>query len=274
MRALASCLLLLLVPPTLAAEAPPPDLLPHSAATTGTRDIVRAWLAEPTARYAHGVLGDGLEASALRVETAEGRTLTLRLPGDQVFEDLTPRLADLDGDGRDEVLVVRADAQAGAALAVHGLRAGRLTELAATPPIGTPHRWLNPVGAADLDGDGRMEVALVRTPHIGGVLEIWEWRDGGLHREATAGDVSNHAMGSPVLALHAIADLTGDGRPDLLLPDQRRTTLRLLTLTDGALAEARSVPLAAPVAGAMTVSEAGVQVPLADGSVHNVGLLH
>ncbi|PMR68583.1 hypothetical protein CR158_22340 [Halomonas heilongjiangensis] len=36
-----------------------------------------------------------------------------------------------------------------------------------------PNRWLNPVGVADLSGNGEAEIAAVTTPHIGGVLRVY-----------------------------------------------------------------------------------------------------
>ena len=60
------------------------------------------------------------------------------------------------------MIVVESHA-ARARLAVWGA-GGRL---AAIPFIGTRFRWLAPLGAADLDGDGRVEIAYAETPHPG-----------------------------------------------------------------------------------------------------------
>jgi hypothetical protein len=67
-------------------------------------DIVEAVLIGETARYRHFVLGTQYEAAGLRVKTREGKTLELILPDDAVFEDREPRIADLDGDGRSEIV--------------------------------------------------------------------------------------------------------------------------------------------------------------------------
>lgn len=240
----------------VAAEPPPPpppeppDLLPHSTVAEGGRGgIARAWLADPTPRYAHAALGDGLEASSLVVQGEDGDRQVLRLPEPEVFEDLTPRFADLDQDGHDEVMVVRSHRDHGAALAVYGLDdGGRLVEKGATPPLGLPERWLNPVGAADIDGDGAIEVVTVETPHLGGSLQVWEWRDGGFVRGPSVGGVSNHALRSPVLGLHALVDVDGDGLMDVAVPSQSRDTLKVIGFANGRPRELAAVPLAGAVA--------------------------
>lgn len=264
---LAALLLVLLAAPAVAQAPGPQARIPHSVVAAGDRDIARAWLAEPTARYAHGVLGDAIEAGALVVETRGGERLVHRVQERFVFEDLTPRLADLDGDGRDEVIVVRADARLGAALVVYGIEDGALVEEAATDPIGRANRWLNPVGVADLDGDGAMEVAYVETPHIGGILRVFTWRDGGLvFRDALAG-VSNHALGSTALGLHALADRDGDGTPEIVVPTQARDALVVVDFRDGRLGEAARIALPGPVTGDIGVEGGALVVPTRSGVV-------
>ncbi|QPH53019.1 FG-GAP repeat domain-containing protein [Pontivivens ytuae] len=147
--------------------------------------------AEPVARYGHAVLGDTPEWAAL--DGPGGRFV---LPEHRVFEDLVPRLADLDGDGRDEAVVVESDTRQGARLSVYALpEEGAPELLAATPFIGRSFRWLAPVGIADLDADGRLEIAYVETPHIGGTLRIWTLREGALLQEYAAPGFSNHRIG-------------------------------------------------------------------------------
>ena len=101
------------------AEAKPPeDALPDGRIATGPGDIARAWLAEPTTRYDHGILGDKIEAGSLVIETRDGKRQTVRLNTDAVFEDLEPRIADLDRDGHDEIVVVKSYLKRGSSLAV------------------------------------------------------------------------------------------------------------------------------------------------------------
>lgn len=212
----------------------PGDIIPHGKIVPGAGDVRQTWLAGPTDRYAHGVLGDAIEAAALKVEAVSGQILTFELPEDSVFEDIAPRLADLDGDGRDdEVIVVRSYADAGAAVAVFGIRDGRLARIAESPAIGRPNRWLNPVGAADFDGDGRAEIAAVRTPHIGGILMIYRIVGDRLIEAGRQPGFSTHAIGSTVLGMAAVLDVDGNGIADIVLPDQTRRVLHAVSFVKG-----------------------------------------
>jgi hypothetical protein len=202
------------------------NALPDATIAEGSREITRAWLADPTDRYDHGVLGDAIEAESLVIERRDGRRDTVRLSGDAVFEDLRPRIVKLGGS--DKVLAVKSYLARGSALAVIGERDGRFEIVAETPPIGAPHRWLNPAGIADFNGDGEANIALVRMPHAVGRLELWSWRDGALHKTLELGDVSNHVSGSRALRMSAVADFDGNGRPDLAISSFDRRRLRLI----------------------------------------------
>lgn len=192
-----------------------PGALADLRVAKGERDIAEVWLAGPTTRYRHYVLGSRYEASRVEVRLADGRRLAYVLPEDSVFEDRQPRLADLDGDGRDEIVLVRADIERGASLAVLGVDRGRLVVIAQGPPTGRAHTWLNPAGIADFDGDGSVDIAYVQMPHILGRLRIFTLRERKLVQIATLPDTSNHVAGSPQMGLSAVADFDGDGIADL-----------------------------------------------------------
>ena len=146
--------------------------IPHATVAVGNRNIRAAWLVAPTSRYRHGILGDAIEAGGLAVEGVDGRRVEFVLGKESVFEDLLPRLHDIDGDEDEEVVVVRSYLQAGAALSVFGLRDGKLVRIAETQPIGRPNRWLNPIGAADFYGDARVELAAVMDANGDGVMDV------------------------------------------------------------------------------------------------------
>lgn len=241
-----------------AIEPVEPEQLPHSRPASGRQHTGLAWLARPTARYRHAVLGDALEAEALRYFRNGFGTIEVVLPPNAVFEDLEPRLADLDGDGQDEILVVRSTLDRGAALVAYTVAGDTLVERAATVPIGTPNRWLNPVGVADLDGDGQPEIMAVETPHIGGTLRVWRLENGRLLEVAALAGFSNHVIGSTELALHAILDWDLDGRLDVVLPDASRTALRIVSLKQGRLVEIDRLPLPGPASTRIAAATGGL----------------
>jgi hypothetical protein len=223
----------------------PAGALPDGRIAEGRRDIARAWLADPTERYRHGVLGDAVEAASLVLELIDRRRDEVRLGPEAVFEDRAPRIAEFGG--REHIVVVKSYLAQGSALAVIGAQAGRYGILAETPPIGSANRWLNPAGIADFDGDGAIDIALVRMPHVLGRLELWSWRDGRLVKGIELADVSNHVIGSRTLGMSAVADFDHDGRPDLAIPSFDRRALRLIAFAPGPRELAR-VPLPARAA--------------------------
>ena len=171
-----------------------------------------AWYDGPTTRYPHGVLGDAIEATELHAYSEASRTTcddhVLILPEDLVFEDIAPRLVDLDGDNMPEIIVVQSHQRLGAQLAVYRAADDGIgfDLLATTPFIGRPNRWLAPIGAADLDGDGMIEIAYIDRPHLSRILRVWRYVPGGLHGQdrlvevAALAGLSNHRIGEDFIS--------------------------------------------------------------------------
>lgn len=181
-----------------------------------------------TDRYSHQVFAEPANWSRLRIETGAGVTV-FELPEALVYEDRTPRLWEMTGDGLPEVVVVESSLTEGARLAVYDAT-GRI---AATPFIGRSNRWLAPVGAVDLDGDGRIEVAYVDRPHLAKVLRVWRMEDGALVEVAFAEGLTNHRLGSNDIE-GGLRDC-GDRAPELITASADWSQIVATSLVDGAL---------------------------------------
>ncbi len=195
--------------------------------------VQAATLSAPTDRYDHAVLGDALEWGALDLTLEDGRRVSITLPYTRVFEDIEARLADLDGDGRAEVIVVETDQQRGAALAVYGPEG----KIAATRFIGQRHRWLAPAGIADFDGDGRVEVAYVDRPHLLGELVFVRLEGDRLVETLRLPGLTNHRIGEAFIS-GGVRDC-GMG-PELVLASRDWT--RVLVVRGGEVRDLGAMP--------------------------------
>lgn len=182
-------------------------------------EITSATFENPTTRYPHGVLGDDVEWASLQIMVSDGRQerqWQIDYGPDFVFEDLVPRLWDVTGDGAPEVVVVQSSQSEGARLVILANSGPEVVELAATPHIGTRFRWLAPVGAADLDGDGHIEIAFVDRPHLVKMLRVWRYRDGRFSETANMPGLSNHRIGDAAIPGGI---RTCDGVPEMITAD-------------------------------------------------------
>ena len=181
------------------------------SATASTADV-RFWgitaarLVQPTDRYDHAVLGDALEWAGLQITVTlqgcagsctQSKTLLITLPERRVFEDVTARVVDVDGDVLPEVLVVETDIRRGAMLSVYGAE-GQL--IAQTKPLGQTHRWLAPAGVGDFDGDGRLEIAYVDRPHLAREVVFVRLQAGALVEVARMPGLTNHRIGDSFIS--------------------------------------------------------------------------
>ncbi|SEO79439.1 hypothetical protein SAMN04490248_11295 [Salinihabitans flavidus] len=208
------------------------------AAAQGT--IIGAEYGDPTTRYDHAVLGDAVEWGSLTMRTDTCRpicggnglgTIRITLPETRVFEDIEPKLVDVGAETGKAAMVVESDLRHGARLALYGAQG----MIAATPFIGQRNRWLAPIGAADLDGDGHVEIAYVDRPHLARTLRVWRFQGGALEQVADATGLTNHRIGQDFIT-GGIRDC-GEG-PELITVDANWTHI-MASRFDGTRIETR-----------------------------------
>ncbi|WP_420568034.1 FG-GAP repeat domain-containing protein [Thalassovita sp.] len=188
--------------------------------------IVSAQFIQPVDRYHHDILGDTPEWGGMRMHLANGRAITVTLPQSKIFEDITPRLVDVDGDGDPEVIAVETTDTLGARLTIWD----ETGVIAATPNIGRRNRWLAPIGAADLDGDGKVEIAYIDRPHLARLLRVWRFEQGQLKLVAEKDGLTNHRIGDAEI-FSGLRDC-GDG-PQMITVNSNWSRLMASVLTGG-----------------------------------------
>jgi hypothetical protein len=218
----------------------------------------------PAQRYGHFALGSPHEYASLVVETDAGQRLQLDLPDDEVFEDLVPRPVQVRAGSATEWLTVVSQRDRGARLALVGLHQGKLQITAQSAPIGQAFRWLNPVGATDLDGDGVTEIVAVVTPHLAGVLTVYQQVGAQLVARATLRGLSNHRFGSAELGMSTLVPGASDAT--VVVPSLDHQSLVLVRYAHHTLHETGRCALPAPVTGAVQWSAtAGITATLSTG---------
>ena len=226
------------------------ELMPEEQIVMSGDSSTFAQYASPTERYAHGVFGDVIEAGQLIV-ALDGVIYEEILEETFVYEDLRPRLSDVDGDGVLEIITIRAHVDLGAALVIYKVIDGQLVEYTKVPEIGIPNRWLNPVATHDLDGDGQVEIAWIQTPHIGGILKVARFSEGELTVLSETSLYSNHDARDKNLCL-SVLTRSGD---DIItyVPSQNRDRIVGFSLIDDRLVQRDEI-----------IMEVDFTVPLAD----------
>jgi len=229
-------------------EQLPPDALPGSHVTFGGGFIARAWFADPTQRIEGSAIGPWV-AGALVVQDKATQKYRIDLGLDQAFEDLRPRIADIDGNGDQTLFAVRSSVSQGSALIAVRLESGGLLHIIAeTAPARQAKGWLNPVGIADFIGDGRKSVAVVASPDQHGELQLWDLSNHVFSNRIKVPGVSNHLPGQAIQDMAVVADYDGDGIADIAVPNASRTTIRILTFAHGRVGEPADIALPSPVA--------------------------
>lgn len=197
-------------------------------------------------RYVHGVLGDALEGSALLIVRIEDERLQvverIELAGDAVYEGLMPFWADLNSDGRDDLVTTVSDGDTGSRLRAY-ITTDEAMRAVDGPAIGRGGRWQNQLGWGPFGPDGENLLVDVRTPHIGGIVRFYRYTGEALEIIAERPGYTSHVIGSRNLDLGIAGDFDGDGQPEVVLPTQDLTRIAGLALTTEGVVERWSLPL-------------------------------
>lgn len=208
--------------------------LPDARILTDENDRI-LFLSDPTYNYAHAVLGDAIEAASITLIDPKNSNFQVRkiIPetGD-VIEGISPIWADMDLDGTREIIVTQSNHVDGARIVVYREDGSILAESA---PIGKGFRWMHQIAAAQFIDGGPLELAVLRTPHIGGEIEIMGLVQDRLEVQASLSGYSTHKLGSRNLDAALVADFNGDGIIEIIVPGQEQSTLTGIQFTAGVL---------------------------------------
>jgi len=231
------------------------DALPDARLLVDEQERVLL-LTKPSSRYPHGIAGDRLEATEITLlETHPSLKAVTRIsiPGQRVVEGISPIWADLNGDGRREIIVTISDSEQGAQVVVYSESGD---QLAAGPAVGRGNRWRHQIAVAPLGVNGELELAEVLTPHIGGIAGFYRLDGESLNLVAQQAGVTSHTIGSRNLDMGIAGDLDGDGQPELVVFDQSFTDLTAMRRT----ADGIEIAWQTPVGGKAATNLASVNL--------------
>lgn len=199
-------------------------------------------------RYVHGIMGDAIEGAALVVLRATGDdTLELitrvDLPGDAVYEGLSPMWADINQDGTDDLVTTVSDSSVGSRLRVYLYDGEAFTDTVEGRAIGQPNRWQHQLAWDAFAPDGSYELVEVLTPHIGGVVRFYRFTGDSLEIVAQQPGYTSHVISSRNLDMAVAGDFNGDGQPEIVLPSQSRSRIAGIQRTDEGAEVAWALPL-------------------------------
>ncbi len=196
--------------------------------TSSNKNIKHTWLYQQTLDYDHEILGDRIEARSIAAILKNDKQIKYTLDDNHVYEDLRVVLHDIDEDKDDEMFVIKTHMQKGASLAVYKVQDETINQVATTGYLNRVYKWLNLVGFGDFDGNGIKNLAIIKTPHIGGYLTLYEYNNSRLKQKYERYGFTNHFIGSHELNMVAVSDLDSDKIDDMVLLQMNGTNIKIV----------------------------------------------
>lgn len=240
----------------------PVNALPDARPVISVDGRIAVYTDATDQRYIHAIMGDDLEGASLTLFVVEDDRLTVvtqvTLPGEDIFEGISPLWADLDDDGTQEIVTTVSNGQRGAWLRAYSADGSIFAESAA---IGQGFRWRHQLAVAAFGINGETQLADVRTPHIGGMPEFFTLRRGELSVNNAQLGYTSHPINSRNLDMGLAGDFDGDGVPELVITDQQRQNVTAVINTQQGVQQAWALPLAGQLESnlaAVALPEGGV----------------
>lgn len=127
---------------------------------------------------------------------------------------------------------------------------GKVRTQAESDAIGTGGRWLHQLASGAVGPFGETEIIEIQTPHIGGIVGFYrlDSMKNKLEKVAQTSFYTSHEIGSRNVDKALVADLNGDGVPELVVQNQQRTMVQgLQRVSSNSVEKVWSMTLDAPI---------------------------
>ncbi|MBT3275808.1 MAG: hypothetical protein HN368_21845 [Spirochaetales bacterium] len=219
-------------------------------------------------RYSHGILGDNVEATGFEVYDNSSQISNFEVPSNRVFETLRPLIADVIPENPGvEIILTSSNHLEGSRIEIYSQEGEFLGN---SDSIGRGFRWLHVIAAAPFSSNSKQYIAIVRTPHINGILELYFWNGNHLVKEASTGNVSTHQIGSDNLNMALVSNFDSTPGPEFLIPSFDFRSLVIIKYTFGELSEVKRFDLPGRIATNIffdNIQSNSIWVGLANGKI-------